>query len=131
MGNLDAKRDWGHAKDFVNGIWKILQYHKPDDFVLATGRTYSVRDFVEQAFLCVDIQIKWVGKGLKEIGVNKENGNTLVKVDKRYYRPLEVNYLRGDSKKAERLLNWKCKISFRELVKEMVFSDLKRNKIVL
>ncbi len=131
LGNLDAKRDWGHARDFVIGIWKILQHKKPDDFVLSTGKTFSVRRFVEVAFSFVGVKIKWVGKGANEKGVDSRNGNVLVQVDKKYYRPLEVDYLCGDSKKAKKLLNWECKISFKELVKEMVFNDLKKNKIAL
>ena len=129
LGNLEAKRDWGHVKDYVNGIWKILQYKKPDDFVLATGKTYSVRDFVEAAFEVVDIKIKWIGKGLNEKGINQNNGKILVEIDKQYYRPLEVHYLCGDSTKAKKELSWKCNISFKTLVKEMVLNDLKRNRI--
>jgi len=131
LGNLDAKRDWGHARDFVEGIWKIMQFHKADDFVLSTGQTYSVRKFVELAFSIVGIKIDWVGDGLNEKGINTENKQTLIEINKKYYRPNEVDYLRGDSKKANKLLNWKCKISFKELVKEMVLSDLKKNKVSL
>ncbi len=131
LGNLDAKRDWGHARDFVDGIWRIMQYHKPDDFVLATGKTFSVREFVNLAFFYAGIKIKWIGKGIKERGIDIKNNRILVKVDKKYYRPNEVEYLRGDSSKANKLLNWKCQISFKDLVKEMVTSDLKKNKIIL
>ncbi len=131
LGNLDAKRDWGHAKDYVNGIWKILQHNKPDDFVLATGKTYSVRDFVEVAFQCVGIDIKWKGKGLNEKGINVKTGEVLVEINEKYYRPLEVNYLCGDATKAKRTLNWTCKIKFIELVKDMILSDLKLNNIKL
>ena len=131
LGNLDAKRDWGHAKDFVEGIWKILQHHKPDDFVLSTGKTYSVRKFIEEAFSIVGIQIVWKGSGINETGIDRKSGKVLIKVDKRYYRPLEVDYLRGDSSKAHKELKWKCKISFKDLVKEMVLSDLKKNNICL
>lgn len=131
LGNLDAKRDWGHAKDYVNGIWKILQHNKPDDFVLATGKTYSVRDFVEVAFKCVGIDIKWKGKGLNEKAINVKTGEVLVEINEKYYRPLEVNYLCGDATKAKRILNWTCKIKFTELVKDMIFSDLKKNNIKL
>ena len=126
LGNLEAKRDWGHVKDYVNGIWKILQFRRPDDFVLATGKTYSVRDFVEAAFNVVDIKIKWIGNGLNERGVNRENGSTLIEIDKQYYRPLEVHYLCGDAAKAKKYLNWKCNISFKTLVKEMVLNDLRK-----
>ena len=124
LGNLNAKRDWGHAKDFVEGMWKIMQHKKPDDFILATSKTYSVKDFVELAFSFVDIKIEWSGSGLKEIGKNSKNGNTLVKIDSMYFRPAEVDYLRGDYSKAKKILGWKPKISFKELVKEMVEKEL-------
>ena len=129
LGNLEAKRDWGHVGDYVAGMWKILQYKKPEDFVLATGKTYSVRNFVEYAFQVVDVHIVWTGKGLKEKGIDKKSGKVLVEIDKQYYRPLEVDYLCGDSSKAKKLLNWSCHISFKELVKEMMLSDLKKYKI--
>ncbi len=131
LGNLEAKRDWGHVKDYVNGIWKILQFKDADDFVLATGRTFSVRDFVEAAFNVVKIKIKWVGKGLNEKGINSANGSTLIEIDKQYYRPLEVNYLCGDASKAKKYLNWECTISFKELVKEMVLNDLRKAQVKL
>ncbi len=124
LGNLNAKRDWGHAKDFVEGMWMILQHKKPDDFVLATSKTYSVRDFVELAFSFVDISIEWSGTGVNEVGRNSKNGETLIKIDSAYFRPAEVDYLRGDYKKANRILGWKPKISFKELVKEMVENEL-------
>ena len=131
LGNLDARRDWGHARDFVEGIWKIMQFHKADDFVLSTGQTFSVRKFVELAFSIVGIKIHWIGNGLNEKGINIESKQTLIEINKKYYRPNEVDYLRGDSKKANKLLNWKCKITFKELVKEMVLSDLKKNTVNL
>ncbi len=124
LGNLNAKRDWGHAKDFVEGMWRIMQHKKPDDFILATSKAYSVKDFVELAFSFVDIKIEWSGSGLKEIGKNSKNGNTLVKIDSMYFRPAEVDYLRGDYSKAKKILGWKPKISFKELVKEMVEKEL-------
>ena len=108
-----------------------MQYSKPDDFVLATGKTFSVREFVNLAFLYAGIKIKWIGKGIEEKGIDIKNKRILVKVDKKYYRPNEVDYLRGDSSKAKKLLNWKCQISFKDLVKEMVTSDLKKNKVIL
>ena len=120
LGNLNAKRDWGHAKDFVEGMWLILQHKKPDDFVLATSKTYSVKDFVELAFSFVGIEIDWYGKGIEEIGKNRKTGETLVKVDERYFRPSEVDYLRGDFSKAKKELGWRPKISFKKLVEEMV-----------
>ena len=124
LGNLNAKRDWGHAKDFVEGMWMILQHKKPDDFVLATSKAYSVRDFVELAFSFVDISIEWSGTGVNEVGRNSKNGETLIKIDSKYFRPAEVDYLRGDYKKANKILGWKPKISFKELVKEMVENEL-------
>ena len=120
LGNLNAKRDWGHAKDFVEGMWLILQHKKPDDFVLATSKAYSVKDFVELAFSFVGIEIDWYGKGIEEIGKNRKTGETLVKVDERYFRPSEVDYLRGDFSKAKKELGWRPKISFKKLVEEMV-----------
>ncbi len=131
LGNLEARRDWGHVKDFINGMWKILQYKIPEDFVLSTGKTYSVRHFVETAFSFVNIDIVWTGKGLNEKGINKKTGKILVEIDKKYYRPLEVHYLCGDSSKARKKLNWKCNISFKQLVKEMILNDLKKKKINL
>ncbi len=124
LGNLNAKRDWGHAKDFVEGMWMILQHKNPDDFVLATSKAYSVRDFVELAFSFVDINIEWSGTGINEVGKNSKNGETLIKIDSAYFRPAEVDYLRGDYKKANKILGWKPKISFKELVKEMVENEL-------
>ena len=126
LGNLDAKRDWGHAKDFIKGMWLILQQKKPDDFVLATGETNTVRKFVELAFKEVDIIIQWKGKGLKEVGRDSRTGNILVRVDKKYFRPTEVDILLGDYTKARKTLNWSPKISFTQLVKEMVDSEMKK-----
>ena len=126
LGNLDAKRDWGHAKDFIKGMWLILQQKKPDDFVLATGETNTVRKFVELAFKEVDIIIQWKGKGLKEVGRDSLTGNILVRVDKKYFRPTEVDILLGDYTKARKRLNWSPKISFTQLVKEMVDSEMKK-----
>ena len=128
IGNLDAKRDWGHAKDYVEGMWLILQNKNPDDFVLATGKSYSVREFCEAAFNKIDIDIKWVGKGLKEKGLDKKNNKVLIQVDSRYFRPTEVDYLMGDASKAYKILKWKPKIKFEKLVEEMVESDIKAAK---
>ena len=125
LGNLDAKRDWGHAKDFVEGMWMILQQRKPDDFVLATGKTYSVREFVEIAFNEVGIKIKWEGKGINEVGKDLKTQKILIRVDKKYFRPTEVDILHGDYTKAKENLGWNPKISFQELVKEMIKSELK------
>lgn len=134
LGNLDAERDWGHAKDYVEGMWKILQHSTPEDFVLATGRKISVRKFVEMAFGYFDIPIEWKGKGIDEVGINAKNGKVIVKVDKRYFRPAEVDLLVGDYSKAQKLLNWEPKHSVEELCKEMVMADLelfKRDKYLL
>ncbi|NBN98079.1 MAG: GDP-mannose 4,6-dehydratase [Flavobacteriia bacterium] len=128
LGNLNAKRDWGDARDYVEGMWKILQYKKPNDFVLATGKSYSVRTFTEEAFKCVGIQIIWKGKKDKEVGIDKKTGKILVRIDKNYFRPNEVDDLRGDYSKAKKLLNWKPKISFKQMVREMVNFDLEASK---
>lgn len=124
LGNLEARRDWGDARDYVEGMWKILQHNKPDDFVLATGKSYSVRDFVEESFKCANIRINWKGKGVKEIGFDKNTGSVLVRIDKNYFRPNEVNHLRGNSSKARKILKWKAKISFKQMIKEMVEHDI-------
>ena len=124
IGNLDAQRDWGHAKDYVYGMYLIMQYLKPDDFVLATGRKETVRYFIEKAFEVVDIKIEWRGEGVNEIGVDLRSGKTLVKVDPHYFRATELDSLQGDYSKAKKELNWEPKISFEELVKEMIESDI-------
>jgi GDPmannose 4,6-dehydratase len=124
LGNLDAKRDWGHARDYVVGMHMILQADAPDDFVLATGETHAVRTFVEAAFAEVDRKIEWRGEGVEETGVDQRSGRTLVRVDPAYFRPTEVDLLIGDASKAREQLGWKPKTSFAELVKEMVASDL-------
>ncbi|HZL30465.1 MAG TPA: GDP-mannose 4,6-dehydratase [Pseudolabrys sp.] len=125
LGNLDAKRDWGHARDYVEGMWRILQQPKPDDYVLATGEAYSVRQFVERAFAHVGRKIEWCGMGKSERGIDASSGQVLVEVDERYYRPTEVEYLLGDPSKARRVLGWQHATSFDALVKEMVEEDLK------
>jgi GDPmannose 4,6-dehydratase len=124
LGNLDAKRDWGHAKDYVEGMWLMLQADKPDDFVLATGKTYTVRHFIDLAFAQVGIKLEWKGKGVKEKGIDKKTGKVLVAIDPRYYRPAEVDHLEGDPSKAKRVLGWKHKYDLKALVEEMVQSDL-------
>ncbi len=124
LGNLDAKRDWGHARDHVEGMWRILQQDTPDDYVLATGETHSVREFVEFAFAEVGRTIVWRGEGVDEVGIDEASGKTLVHIDPRYFRPTEVDLLLGDPTKAREKLGWRHRTSFRELVKEMVESDL-------
>jgi GDPmannose 4,6-dehydratase len=124
LGNLDALRDWGHAKDYVYGMWLMLQRDKPDDYVLSTGEQYSVRDFVEKAFRVVNIEIAWKGDGLEEIGYDKSSGKELIFVSEKYYRPCEVDILLGDSKKARNELGWNTEYDFDKLVSEMVINDL-------
>jgi GDPmannose 4,6-dehydratase len=125
LGNLEAKRDWGHARDYVEGMHAILQADQADDFVLATGETRSVREFVELAFAEVGRRIQWRGKGIEEAGIDKKSGKTVVRIDPVYFRPTEVDILIGDASKARQKLGWKPKTSFAELVKEMVAGDLK------
>ncbi|MEQ8327963.1 MAG: GDP-mannose 4,6-dehydratase [Parvibaculum sp.] len=124
IGNLDAKRDWGHARDYVEGMWRILQQDKPDDYVLATGECYSVREFLEIAFRLVGIEIVWEGAGENERGRDRETGKIVVQVSAEYFRPTEVDLLLGDASKAMRELDWKPKTTFAELIEEMVISDL-------
>jgi GDPmannose 4,6-dehydratase len=125
IGNLDAKRDWGHARDYVEGMWKILQHSKPDDFVLATGKAHSVRQLAEKAFTVIGRKLDWKGEGADEVGLDAKTGAVLVAIDPRYFRPTEVNHLLGDASKAKRELGWSHRISFDQLIEEMVQSDLK------
>jgi GDPmannose 4,6-dehydratase len=125
IGNLDSKRDWGHARDYVEGMWRILQQDAPDDYVLAPGETHSVREFIELAFSKVGRIIEWKGSGIDEVGIDTASGDTLVKIDSRYFRPTEVDLLLGDPSKARRVLGWKHTVSFPELVSDMLASDLK------
>lgn len=125
LGNLDAERDWGHAKDYVEGMWLMLQREKADDFVLATGKKISVRTFVEWAFNEASIKLRWEGKGVEERGIDTLTGKTLVKVDPKYFRPAEVDLLVGDASKAKKELGWEPKHSVEELCREMVQGDLK------
>jgi GDPmannose 4,6-dehydratase len=124
LGNLDALRDWGHARDFVRAQWLILQQDTPDDFVIATGEQHSVREFVERAGAHLGYHIEWHGEGLDEQGVDRKTGKVLVKVDPRYFRPAEVETLLGDATKARTRLGWKPEVGFDELVREMVETDL-------
>ena len=125
LGNLDAQRDWGHAKDYVEGMWRILQHDVADDFVLATGVTVAVREFVDIAFSEVGIDLDWVGDGINEKGINKKNKEVLVEVDPKYFRPTEVDILVGDATKAKEELGWKHTYDLKALVKDMVMADMK------
>lgn len=124
LGNMDSKRDWGHSKDYVRAMWLMLQQDKPDDYVVATNETRTVREFVETAFRHVGIEVQWQGSGVDEIGINKANGKTIVKVNKQFFRPAEVDILLGDPSKAEKVLGWKREIDFSQLVERMVKNDL-------
>jgi GDPmannose 4,6-dehydratase len=128
LGNIDAKRDWGHAKDYVEMQWLMLQQDKPEDFTISTGEQHSVRDFIEIAAKEISIEIKWRGEGIDEVGIDTKTDNIIVRIDKRYFRPTEVETLLGDSTKAKNKLNWQPKISFQELVTEMIVSDLEEAK---
>lgn len=125
LGNLDSERDWGHAKDYVEGMWMMMQLDKPDDYVLATGKKVTVRKFVELAFAEVGIEIKWEGKGVEEKGINKETGNVIVEVDPCYFRPTEVELLIGDASKAKKDFGWEPKYTLEKMISEMVRSDVK------
>jgi GDPmannose 4,6-dehydratase len=126
IGNLEARRDWGHARDYVEGMWRILQHAQADDWVLATGESHSVREFVETAFARVGREIAWRCSGVDEVGVDRATGKRLVVVDPRYFRPLEVDHLEGDPRKAREQLGWQARIPFGELVAGMVDADLDR-----
>lgn len=124
LGNLDAKRDWGHARDYVQAMWLMLQQEQADDFVIATGHTHTVREFVEVACACCDIDIIWQGTGLDECGIDAKTGNVIVRIDERYFRPTEVDLLIGDASKAQLLLGWEPTITFTELVDEMMQHEI-------
>jgi GDPmannose 4,6-dehydratase len=123
LGNLDARRDWGHARDYVEGMWRILQHERPDDFVLATGEAHSVREFVELAFSHIGVKIQWSGSGVAEQGIDAATGQVRVEIDPRYFRPTEVHYLCGDAAKAHQQLGWRHTVGFQQLVQEMVQAD--------
>jgi len=128
LGNMNAKRDWGHTKDFVQGMWLMMQQDEPDDFVLATGETTSVRDFCNMAFSHLGIELEWKGEGVDEKGINKATGKPIIEVDPQYFRPTEVELLLGDPTKAQQKLGWKFEYTVEDLVKEMVDSDMKELK---
>lgn len=125
LGNLDAKRDWGYAKDYVEAMWLMLQQKTPDDFVIATNETHSVREFCEKAFSLVDIELIWIGEGVNEKGINRKTNQVLIEIDPKYFRPTEVDILQGDATKAKQKLGWSPKVKFEELVRLMVEYDLK------
>ena len=128
LGNLDAKRDWGHAKDYVDGMWRMLQYEKAEDFVLATGKTNTIREFCDLSFQELGIKINWRGKGENEVGLDASTGKEIILIDSNYYRPTEVDLLVGDANKAKKLLKWEPKYNLNSLVKEMINSDFKALK---
>ena len=125
MGNINSIRDWGHARDYCEGMWRILQNDRADDYVLATSEMHSVREFIEKAFRLKGFEIEWKGDGVGEIGVDKNTGKVIISIDKKYYRPAEVELLQGDSSKAFRELGWKPQCTFDELVRLMVDEDCK------
>jgi len=133
LGDIDTKRDWGYAPEYVESMWMMLQQDKPDDYVIATEETHTVREFIEEACRVLDINLEWKGKGVNEKGIDKKTGNTIIEIDPRYFRPTEVNLLLGDASKAHKVLGWKAKTKFKELVKIMIDADidiLKNNKII-
>jgi GDPmannose 4,6-dehydratase len=128
LGNLDSKRDWGYAPEYVEGMWRILQAEKPDDFVLATNETHSIREFIEETFMNLGEEIRWVGTGINEVGILKSSGQEVIKIDPRYFRPTEVELLVGNPAKAKEILGWQPKTTFKDLVKLMVASDFEKAK---
>ena len=126
LGNIDASRDWGYAKEYVEGMWRMLQQPVPDDYILATGETHTVREFIQYAFMSVGITVEWQGEGVHEKGLDAKTGEQLVEISPRFYRPAEVDCLIGDSTKARKNLGWEPKTTFKDLVQIMVEADLKR-----
>ena len=124
LGNIDAKRDWGDARDYVEGMWKMMQVKIPGDYVLATNKSYTVRKFVEKAYKMIGVRIIWRGKGVNEVGINSKDKSIIIKINKKYYRPNEVDFLKGNYSKAKRVLNWKPKISFDKMIKDMLDFDI-------
>ncbi len=129
LGNLDAKRDWGYAKDYVEGMWRMLQQKQPDDYVLATGETHSVREFIEECAKILKIELQWKGKGVKEVGIDNKTKKVIIRIDPKYFRPAEVDMLLGDPTKARKKLGWKPKTKFKELVRIMMNADLEKEII--
>lgn len=126
LGNLDARRDWGYAPEYVEAMWLILQQDKPDDYVIATGETHSVREFATAAFQAAGFELRWQGEGVQEKGIDKDSGSVLVEIDPKYYRPTEVDLLIGDASKAKRELGWQSSTTFDQLVEKMVKHDLEQ-----
>ncbi|KAL7411296.1 hypothetical protein BDY24DRAFT_396281 [Mrakia frigida] len=124
LGNIESKRDWGHAQDYVEGMWRMLQQDEPDDFVLATGETHPIKEYIEKAFKVAKIELRWEGEGVDEVAYDVATNKAVVKIDEKYFRPAEVELLHGDPSKAERVLGWKRKCTFDELVTQMVLSDM-------
>ena len=124
LGNLYSKRDWGHARDYVEAMWKMLQQKKPDDYVIGTGKTFTIKDFINRAANQMNLNIKWIGAGIKEKAVNIENKKIIIECKNRYFRPLEVDYLKGNALKAKKILNWNPKISINDLIKEMIQHEI-------
>jgi len=127
LGNLNAKRDWGYSVDYVESMWKMMQQKKPDDFVIATGESHTVREFVTESFKYIGINIRWRGKGIYEEGYDSKNSKVYVKVDPGYFRPSDIHELRGDYSKAKKILKWKPRTKFKQLVKIMIESDIKNS----
>lgn len=128
LGNLDSKRDWGYARDYVEGMWLMLQQEKPDDYILATNETHSVREFIAESCRLLGIDLIWQGSGINEIGIDKSTKQTIIEIDPKYFRPTEVDFLQGDYSKAKQELGWEPKTNFKELVKIMVEADLAKEK---
>jgi GDPmannose 4,6-dehydratase len=128
LGNIHAKRDWGYAKEYVEAMWKMLQKKKPTDYVISTGKTYSVKQFIDEATKYLNLKTKWIGKGINQKLINKENNKLIIKINKKFFRPTEVNYLKGDSSKAQRELKWKPKTDLKKLVKIMIDEELRFSK---
>ena len=133
LGDIDTKRDWGYAPEYVESMWMMLQQDKPDDYVIATGETHTVREFIEEACKVLDIDLEWKGKGVDEVGIDRKTGKTIIEIDPRYFRPTDVQLLLGDASKAKKILGWEAKTKFNELVKIMIDGDMdivKNNKVI-